>query len=131
MPDNTGRITSFDKSHYEQLISYLKTVDDDVNTSKYELGPSSDLKLDSTLSSTFHPGSQDWPVAKNFITQATTFGTSAHTRLVAVEQDVRTFYKALKNAEDVFDETNDLTTYDASKFTQDYPDVGGTPPSTH
>jgi hypothetical protein len=74
MADNSGRITSFDKSHYEQLITYLKTVDDGINTSEYALGPSAKLKLDSTLSTTFHPGSDSWPLAKGFVTQAGTFG---------------------------------------------------------
>lgn len=125
MADNSGRITSFDKAHYEQLITYLKTVDDGINTSEYALGPSAKLKLDSTLSTTFHPGSDSWPLAKGFVTQAGTFGNSVHTRYTAVEQDVRTFYKALNSAKDVFDDTDDLTTYDASKFERDHPDVGG------
>jgi hypothetical protein len=125
MADNSGRITAFDKSHYDQLIKYLQTVDDGINTSEYALGPSAKLKLDTTLSSTFHPGADSWPLAKSFVTQAATFGNSVHTRYTAVEGDVRTFYKALKGAEDVFDDTNDLTTYDASRFEQNYPDVGG------
>jgi len=125
MADNSGRITSFDKSHYEQLITHLKSVDDGINTSEYALGPSAKLKLDSTLSTTFHPGSDSWPLAKGFVAQAGTFGNSVHARYVAVEQNVRTFYKALNSAKDVFDDTDDLTTYDASKFERDHPDVGG------
>lgn len=128
MADDTGKITSFDKSHYEQLITYLKDVDHVVNTDPKYLGPSANLKLDTTLSTRFHPGSQDWPVVKDFVTQAGTFGGSVHTRLTGFETDIRNFYTALKNAEDVFNETDDLTTYDASKFSQNYPDVGG--PST-
>jgi hypothetical protein len=123
--DGTGKITSFDKAHYEQLIAHLRDVDDVLSTTPRYLGPSADLKLDSTLSSRFHPGSQDWPVAKDFVTQAGTFGNSVHTRLTTYETDLRTFYTALKNAEDVFDDTDDLTTYDASKFSREYPDVGG------
>jgi hypothetical protein len=123
--DNSGRITSFDKTHYEQLIHYLVSVDDNINRAPHALGPTADLKLDSTLPSRLHPGSQEWSVAKNLNTQAGTFAGSVHSRYVAVEQDVRTFYKALKEAEDVFDETNDLTTYDASKFGRQHPDVGG------
>ncbi len=125
MVDNSGRITSFDKAHYDQLITYLTNVDDVINRTPRALGPSADLKLDTTLSTRFHPGSQDWPVAKSFVTQAGTFGSSVHTRYTTVETDVRTFFTALKNAEDVFDETNDLTTYDASKFDQNHPDVAG------
>ena len=123
--DNSGKITSFDKSHYEQLISHLRAVDNVLNTTPRYLGPSADLKLDTTLSTRFHPGADEWPVAKAFVTQAGTFGTSVHTRLTTYETDLRGFYTALKNAEDVFDETDDLTSYDASKFTRNHPDVGG------
>ena len=123
--DDSGKITSFDKSHYDQLITYLTTVDHVINTTPGALGPSADLKLDTTLGTRFHPGSGDWPVVKEFTAQAGKFGTSVHNRYTTVEKDVRTFYKALKGAEDVFDDTNDLTNYDASKFEQNYPDVGG------
>jgi hypothetical protein len=125
MPDGSGKITKFDKAHYDQLITYLTTFDDVVNRSSWALGPSSDLKLDSTLTSTFHPGSQDWSVVKNFVTQAGVFAGSVHNRYTAIETDTRTFSKALKGAEDVFDDTDDLSTYDASKYESDYPDVAG------
>jgi hypothetical protein len=132
--DDNGKITSFDKSHYDQLITYLSDVDGTINTSPGALGPSADLKLDTTLGSRLHPGSQDWPVVKDFTTQAGTFGGSVHERYSAVELEVRGFTTALKGAEEVFSETNNLTTYDASKFGQEYPDVvgpggggGGTP----
>ncbi|MDN3359228.1 hypothetical protein [Actinomadura sp. DC4] len=130
MGHNDGQITSFDKAHYDQLIAYLRDVDNVLDTTPAYLGPSADLKLDTTLNSRFHPGSSDWPVAKDFVAQAATFGTSVHTRLTGYETDVRAFFTALKNAEDVFDNTNDLTTYDASKFAQEYPDVGGGTPAT-
>ncbi len=123
------RITSFDKAHYDQLITYLNSVVDSINTDPQALGPTANLRLDETLSGMFKPGSQNWSAAKNFVTKAGTFGASAHQRYVAIEQDVRTFGGALKNAEDVFEDTDDLTTYDASKFAGDYPDVGG-PPAT-
>ncbi|GAB2847451.1 hypothetical protein GCM10027176_58830 [Actinoallomurus bryophytorum] len=129
MADNDGHITSFDKAHYDQLIAHLRDVDNVLDTTPAYLGPSADLKLDTTLGSRFHPGSQDWTVAKDFVTQATTFGNSVHTRLTGYETDVRAFFTALKNAEDVFDDTDDLTTYDASKFAQEYPDVGGGTPT--
>lgn len=118
-------ITSFDKAHYDQLINYLNSVDDGINRDPIALGPSSDLKLDSTLGTRLKPGSQNWDVAKNFMTRAGAFGNSAYTRYTGVEQDIRTFVNSLKNAEGVFEDTDDLTQYDASRFTQDYPDVGG------
>jgi len=117
--------TSFDKTHYEQLIGYLLSVDHNLNNDPAALSPTADLKLDSTLATRLKPGSQKWDVVKNFTAQAGTFGESAHERYTAIEKEVRTFTTALKNAEDVFDETNDLTKYDASKFAQNHPDVGG------
>src|ERR1700748_145112 len=106
MPDENGNITSFDKAHYEQLIAYLRDVDALINTNPKYLGPSSDLKLDSTLNTRFHPGSQDWSVAKDFLTQATSFGNSVHTWLANFETDTRNFYMALKNAEEIFQKTD-------------------------
>ncbi|MGH3380326.1 MAG: hypothetical protein ACRDP6_36890 [Actinoallomurus sp.] len=124
-----GHITAFDKGHYDQLIKFLADVDNDVNTNPQALGTSAALKLDSTLNTRLKPGSQDWSVAKDFATRAGSFGNSAHTRYTAVEQDVRTFTTALKGAEDVFENTDDLANYDASQFVDDYPDVG-MPPTT-
>ncbi|MGI5229457.1 hypothetical protein [Actinoallomurus sp. CA-142502] len=128
-----GNITSFDKSHYEQLLTFLKNIDTDVEGNPQYLGPSADLKLDATLNSRFHPGSQEWSVCKDFLQQATSFGTSMHSRLANFDTDLRNFYSALKNAEAIFEKTDDLATYDASKFSQDYPDVtggGGNPTTT-
>jgi hypothetical protein len=125
MADGNDNITSFDKAHYEQLLTYLTGIDKDVDTNPKFLGPSADLKLDSSLSTRFHPGSQDWSVAKDFLSQASNFGNSVHTRLTKFETDVRTFFTALKNAEEIFEKTDDLSTYDASKFGQEYPDVTG------
>jgi hypothetical protein len=130
MADGDDKITSFDKAHYEQLLAYLLSVEKDVDINPKLLGPSADLKLDSTLATRFHPGSQDWSVAKDFITQSGTFGNSVHTRLATFETDIRTFYTALKNAEEIFEKTDDLAKYDASKFGQDYPDVTGGGSST-
>lgn len=124
--DGSGQITAFDKASYDQLIGYLKTADETVNTDPRYLGPSANMKLDTTLTSTFHPGSSDWPVADAFIQKAADFGQSAQTRYNQFETDARQFYTSLKNAEDVFDQTNDLSTYEASQFSQDYPDVAGT-----
>jgi hypothetical protein len=130
MADGNDKITQFDKAHYEQLLAYLLSVENDVDTSPRRLGPSADLKLDSTLTSRFRPGSQDWSVAKDFLSQSGTFGSSVHNRLATFETDIRTFYTALKNAEEIFEKTDDLTKYDASKFGGDYPDVTGGNSST-
>jgi hypothetical protein len=130
MADSTDKITTFNKAYYEQLIKHLRDIDSVVNTSPKYLGPSADVKLDSSLGTRFHPGSQDWPVAKDFVTRAAAFGNSVHTRLAGFEAEIRSFYTALKGAEDVFDETDDLATYDAAKFAKKHPDVTGGGPST-
>jgi hypothetical protein len=130
MADGNDKITAFDKAHYEQLLAYLMSVEKDVDINPRRLGPSADLKLDSTLTTRFHPGSQDWLSAKNFLDKSGVFGNSVHTRLANFETDIRTFYTALKNAEEIFNKTDDLATYEASEFGQDYPDVTGNGSST-
>lgn len=127
MADSSGKITQFDKAHYEQLINFLMNLDSGVNHEPLFLGTSANLKLDSTLNPRFKPGSQNWPVTKNLIAAAGVFGDSVHKRLVALEEDWRAFVKALKDAEEVFKDTEDLATYDAGKFAKDYPDVGKSP----
>jgi hypothetical protein len=126
--DDSGKITAFDKDHYDQLITYLNGVNTDVNTSPSALGASANLKLDGTLDTMLHPGSQSWGVAQKLTGQAKTFGDSVHARYNSIETEVRTFNSALKDAEDVFNDTKDLATYDASQFSQNYPDVGGSDP---
>lgn len=122
---DSGKITQFDKAHYEQLINFLRSIDDGVNTDPMALGTSADLKLDNSLATRLKPGSQNWDIAKNLATQAGVFGNSAHQRYTSVEEDLRAFAKALKDAEGVFEDTDDLATYDAGKFSQEHPDVGG------
>jgi vacuolar-type H+-ATPase subunit C/Vma6 len=120
-----GKIIQFDRAHYEQLINFLKGIDDNVNTDPMVLGTTADLKLDNSLATRLKPGSQNWDIAKNLAAQAGVFGNSAHQRYTSVEAELRAFAKALKDAEDVFEDTDDLATYDAGKFAQEHPDVGG------
>ncbi|HEY0537486.1 MAG TPA: hypothetical protein VGD53_03915 [Actinoallomurus sp.] len=123
--DGSGKITAFDKDHYDQLITYLKGVDDDVNSDPGALGSSSHLKLDDSVDTMLHPGSKSWGAAQRLTGQAKTFGGSVQSRYTSIENEVRTFGSSLKDAEDVFKDTQDLATYDASQFSQNYPDVGG------
>jgi hypothetical protein len=120
-----GKITQFDKARYEQLINFLRSIDDSINTDPMALGTTANLKLDNSLATRLKPGSQNWDIAKNLATQAGVFGNSAHQRYASVEEDLRAFAKALRDAEGVFEETDDLATYDARKFSQEHPDVGG------
>jgi hypothetical protein len=123
--DSNAHITSFDKAAYRRLIGYLTSVDESVNKDPIALAPTADMKLDATLGQRVKAGSKKWTPASSFITQAGTFGNSAHQRYTVVETDTRTFSTALKRAEDVFEHTDDLTKYEASKFSNAYPDVSG------
>jgi len=120
---NPYKITEFSKTHYDQLIGYLASNADVINKDPQALGPTANLRLDETLSSTLRAGSQEWAVAKNFSAAAGTFGASAHTQYVVAEQEARTFSDHLKSAEDVFENTDDLASYAASKFEQNYPGI--------
>jgi hypothetical protein len=127
---DSANVTAFDKGHYEQLITYLRSLDDGVNTNPVALGTSGDLKLDNTLSSRLKAGSQSWEIAKNLAAQAGIFGNSVHARYTSFDEEMRAFVKALKDAEDVFENTNDLATMDAGKFAKDHPDIVGSPNAT-
>jgi hypothetical protein len=118
-------ITAFDKTVCEDVTRYVASISDTVNKTPSALGPSADLKLDATLQNLLKPGSQNWDVAKNLLTQAGVFGGSAHARYAAVEQESRAFAHALTDVIDVFEHTDDLATYDATKFANEHPDVGG------
>jgi hypothetical protein len=118
-------ITQFDRAHYDELTNYLKALDDDINIKPELLGPTADLRLDASLSSTLKAGSPNWSAAKTLATAAGAFGGSVHTQYVALELEQRKFVKAMKDATDVFEETSDLADYDAAKFVQEFPDIAG------
>ncbi|MBT0770187.1 hypothetical protein KIH74_14700 [Kineosporia sp. J2-2] len=124
MPDT--RNFQFSKAEYDALMAYLSDVDEVLNTTPQLLGPSVDLKLDANLATAIRPGSQSWTIAKQFATQAGVFGASAQQQYTLTETEVRAFLTALKNASDIFQDTDNLATYEASKFSQNYPDVAGT-----
>jgi hypothetical protein len=118
-----GKITAFDSGQYDKLITWVNGVDDDLV--KYINGPSPDVRIDATLGSGIHPGSPNWPPAKRFLDKATEFGKSWIEQSDALDKDWHQFTVALSGARDVFEDTNDLTNYNATTFLKDHPDVSG------
>src|SRR5260370_34040247 len=126
-----GKVTAFDRAQYDNLISWVDSVDQDLNTALDQPGPG--VRLDETLGSGIHPGSTKWTPAVNLTTKATAFGKSAAERYAELSKGWEQYVLALRDARDVFESTNDLTTYDARTFVNDHPDVlqstnGGSPP---
>ncbi|MEV0406062.1 hypothetical protein [Actinoallomurus sp. NPDC050550] len=118
-------ITSFDKAHYERLITYLRSVEHDLDVNPAMLGPSTALKLDPTITGMLKPGSPNWDVAKKFVDQAGVFATSAHTRYSDLTTELLAYVTALKNAEEIFKHTNDLTKETAGKLMKEHPEIIG------
>jgi len=130
------KITAFDRGEYEKLINFVNSVDRDLNTNLAKPRPG--VRLDDTLGGGIYPGSQNWPPAKALTDSAKAFGRSVEERYAELSKDWEQYLTALRNARDVFESTNDLSNYGASKFVTDFPDVspsarpaGGGPPSTN
>ncbi|GAA0556121.1 hypothetical protein GCM10009533_62390 [Saccharopolyspora spinosporotrichia] len=118
-----GHITAFDRSQYERLIKAVDSVDHSL--SQQFLKPGTDIRLDESLGSRLHVGSDSWSAVTDFINAANKFGTSVDTINEKFSDDWRGFIKALNAAKDVFDDTNNLANYSAQKFLNDYPEIGG------
>jgi hypothetical protein len=139
MPDNgkvpPGKVTAFDRGQYDNLIAYVDGVDQDLNTNLAK--PKPGVRLDATLGSGIFPGSGNWPPASLLVNAGKAFGTSVAARYADLSKDWEQFITALKGARDVFENTNDLVNYDASKFVTEFPGViqpgssgtNGQPPS--
>ncbi|MFD0490273.1 hypothetical protein ACFQ0O_28195 [Saccharopolyspora spinosporotrichia] len=121
-----GHITAFDRSQYERLIKAVDSVDHSL--SQQFLKPGTDIRLDESLGSRLHVGSDSWSAVTDFINAANKFGTSVDTINEKFSDDWRGFIKALNAAKDVFDDTNNLANYSAQKFLNDYPEIGGEEP---
>jgi len=125
MPDNEkvppGKVTAFDRGQYDNLIAYVDGVDHDLNTNLAK--PKAGVRLDGTLGSGIFPGSGSWPPAALLYNNAKAFGGSVAARYTDLSKDWEQFITALKGARDVFENTNDLVNYDASKFVTEFPGV--------
>jgi hypothetical protein len=133
-PVPNHRITAFDRAEYDKLIDYIVSVDRDLNTNLAKPRPG--VRLDDTLGGGIHPGSLAWSPAKGLNDSAVAFGRSVKERYRDLSKDWEQYITALRNARDVFESTGNLSTYSASKFVTDFPDVspgaksssGGGPP---
>jgi hypothetical protein len=116
-----GKVTAFDRGQYDNLIAWVDSVDEDLN--KNLAKPKAGVRLDATLGSGIFPGSANWPPAALLVTNGKAFGTSVAARYADLSKDWEQFVTALRNARDVFENTNDLVNYDASKFVNEFPGV--------
>jgi hypothetical protein len=117
----SGKITAFDKRQYDNLTSWLDSVDQDLNTNLAK--PKPGVRLDSTLGGGIYPGSANWTPAATLSVNAKAFGGSVAERYAELSKDWEQFVTALRDARDLFEKTNDLTHYDASKFVTEHPEV--------
>ncbi len=118
-----GKVTAFDRGQYDNLTNWVDGVDQDLN--KNINRPKSGVRIDETLGSGILPGNTSWTPAKNLVTNATAFGKSWIEQSGALSKDWEQFVTALRGARDVFENTNDLTNYNATTFLNDYPAVAG------
>jgi hypothetical protein len=127
------KITEFDRAEYDNLIAWIDGVDRDL---RMNLGkPRPGVRLDATLGSGISPGSPNWPPAARFTSQAKEFGKSVAERYAELSKDWELYIAALRGGRDVFESTDDLSTYSANKFVEEYPDTlpsstGNGPPTT-
>jgi hypothetical protein len=120
-----GKITQFDKDRYNSLIRYVDYVEG-VELNQNLNRPGTGVRLDGNLGSGIFPGSSKWPVAGALVEQGKAFGTSVQAQYTKLSDGWEQYVAALKNARDVFEQTNDLNTLSASKFATDFPDAAGT-----
>jgi hypothetical protein len=116
-----GKVTAFDKGQYDNLIAWVDGVDQDLNKNLNK--PRSGVRLDESLGGGISAGSQDWSVAQRFVSKATDFGKSWVERSAELDKDWEGYIAALRRARDVFEDTDDLSKYNAAKFLNDYPDM--------
>src|SRR6266568_3432124 len=116
-----GKVTAFDRAQYDNLISWIDSVDRDLNTGLNKPRPG--VRLDETLGSGIYPGSSKWTPAANFTAKAKVFGKSATDRYAELSKDWEQFVLTLRDARDVFESTNDLSKYSARTFLNAHPDV--------
>lgn len=117
-----GEKITFDETMYNKLIKVL----DELEYGLLHRATNSDaMPLDSDFKLT--PEGQKWQPAIALLSKGTEFGGSVEQQNEQLRQAIVKFRNALDAAKAVFKETDDLATYDISKFIAEYPDfnVGG------
>ncbi len=116
--------TKFDKGRYEMLIASLAGNE---NTLSQRIMIQSDTAVD-FRDPQFLPGSNNWHPASYLATQVKALSTSVFDRLGEVDTELTTFVDALKEAKKVFEDTDDLANYSATKFAEKFPNFTGAKP---
>lgn len=117
----TGHITKFDKGKYEMLIGFLTGSENTLST-QIMIQPNTDVDFRDPR---FLPGSNNWHPASYLAAQVKALSTSVFDRLGEVDTELTSFVDVLKEAKKVFEDTDDLADYSATKFAEKFPDFTG------
>jgi hypothetical protein len=119
----TGHITAFDKGQYDKLTGFLLGAETDLNHDVM-VPAASDVDFRAVA---IRPGAAGWDPAARLAASVKTFGSSLFDRLTEVDGELTRFGDALAGARKVFEDTDDLSRYSASAFTDKYPAVANGP----
>jgi hypothetical protein len=120
-----SKITAFNKANWEKMIKFYWDVEWEINNILDR--PAAHVRLDSSLGTGIYPGSQNWPIASALIQKAKAFGGSVDKQYDAMSEEMHRRVTAATAAMDVFEDTDDLNTYSASKLAENFPDMVGGP----
>ena len=109
-PMPTGKITQFDKGQYERLIGFVNHWQTEADTRMTT--PATAIDADER----FDAGSEQWPRASEVMSAVHAFAGGIHDGTKAISADLHEFVGNLKSVKDVFEDTDDLATLEASKF---------------
>lgn len=120
MADETK--VTFDSAQYDKLIKMV----DGKEKELYDkfLAASSSVRLAPDMGTMVKIGSTTWPKLDAVIKKLEKLGTDAEARNKGMSDDWQSFVEEAADARKVFEDTDDLAKYEASKFTSEYPDMG-------
>ena len=81
------------------------------------------LRLDGSLKTDLHPGSEGWTIVRLLTDAAKTFGDSVQKEFTTLSGDWDTFIQALVDGERIFEDYNDLATMSAQDLLKEDPDI--------
>ncbi|MGW5649687.1 hypothetical protein ACWEV3_25145 [Saccharopolyspora sp. NPDC003752] len=111
----------FDSGQYNNLLKDVDGQEEELN--KKFLKASSGVRLASDFGGRVKIGSPSWSAIETFNGKMNSFGESTEKMNNGLSKEWRSFTKALNEAKKVFEDTDDLAQYEASKFTAEYPDL--------
>jgi hypothetical protein len=120
-------VIKFDSGAWQMLERFVDEVKTDLDSTF--LKATSGLKLDASLKTELHPGSESWPVVAALTDAAKGFGDSVQTQFTTLSDDWDTFVRALMDGERIFEDHDDLATMSAQDLLSEDPDLAaGSPP---